>query len=70
MYKTRADLNLNNTEPAESLFIEIFNPRRKNIVLGVIYRPPTANVSPFTHNFDEILEKISRHVKKKLLSAG
>ena len=36
--------------------------------MGVIYRPPNANVSPFTHNFDEILEKISR--QKNLLSAG
>ena len=58
-FKTRADLNLNN-ETAESLFIEIVNPRGKNIIVGVIYRPPNMDVNLFIHNFDELLGKISR----------
>ena len=56
----RADLNLNNNETAESLFIEIVNPRGKNIIVGVIYRPPNTDVNLFIHNFDELLGKISR----------
>ena len=59
-FKTRADLNLNNNETAESLFIEIVNPRGKNIIVGVIYRPPNTDANLFIHNFDELLGKISR----------
>ena len=55
-------MNLNN-ETAESLFIEIVNPRGKNIIVGVIYRPPNMDVNLFIHNFDELLGKISRENK-------
>ncbi|CAB3982666.1 Hypothetical predicted protein [Paramuricea clavata] len=37
-YKIRYDLCFENTEIAESLFIEIANPKGKNYVVGVIYR--------------------------------
>ena len=31
----------------ESLFIEIPIPQNKNIVIGVIYRPPNSNTNEF-----------------------
>ena len=46
-YKLHNDLNFNNTGCAESLFIEITNSNGKNIVVGVVYRPPNSHVNDF-----------------------
>ena len=56
-FKTRADLNLNNNETAESLFIEIVNPRGKNIIVGVIYRPPNTDVIILMNYWEKFPEK-------------
>ena len=39
-YKPRKDLNIYKTYELESTFIEIFNPKKSNIILGVVYRHP------------------------------
>ena len=39
-FKIRADLSFDDIDVAESLFIEISRPHGKNIIGGVIYRPP------------------------------
>ena len=48
---------------AESLFIEIVKPQGKNIVTGVIYRPPNQNVDEFLTMTNELLSKISKENK-------
>jgi exonuclease III len=48
-YKVRKDLTYNNKSlsNAESLFIEILKPRGrgKNVIVGVVYRPPCQNIN-------------------------
>ena len=48
---------------AESLFIEIVKPQGKNIVAGVIYRPPNQNLDEFLTMTNELLSKISNENK-------
>jgi hypothetical protein len=36
-YKIRSDINYNDCDVNESLFIEIINPTRKNIIVGIVY---------------------------------
>ena len=62
-YKLRNDLNFNNTGCAESLFIEITNSNGKNIVVGVVYRPPNSDVNDFIQDMDSLITKISRENK-------
>jgi len=52
-----------NEEVMEPLFIEILRPQGKNIIVGIIYRPPNQSVDVFVDNFNEILVKISRENK-------
>ena len=39
-YKIRSDLNLSDENIIESIFIELVTAVGKNIIVGVIYRPP------------------------------
>ena len=43
------DCNYSDPEVIESLFVELDNPLGKNIVVGVVYRPPNQNISPFLY---------------------
>ena len=47
----------------ESLFIEIRRLLSKNIIIGVIYRPPDSNVNDFVQNFNSLLAKIGKENK-------
>lgn len=40
-----------------SIFIEIVNKKGKNIVIGVIYRPPKSDVREFLKDFNSIMNK-------------
>ena len=62
-FKMRLDLCSDRTETMESLFIEICNPNGKNIIVGVIYRPPNMDVNLFLNTFNETLGKISKENK-------
>jgi hypothetical protein len=62
-FKNRSDLCLESNNIAESLFIEICNPKGKNIIVGVLYRPPDSNVNLFVQKFDDLLGKISSENK-------
>ena len=53
----RVDLRLSETL-CESIFIEIPQTDGKNIVVGVIYKPPDVNISQFTEAFDTIISKL------------
>ena len=43
----------------ESLFVEIIRQKERNIIVGVIYRPPEKNVHEFCDELDRILMPIS-----------
>ena len=62
-YWKRNDLNIFN-ESCESLFVKIDWTKlikEKNIVIGVIYRPPNTEISHFIEIIKDIMEK-----KKKI----
>ena len=48
------DLNLMN-ETMETVFIEITLPKRKNLVVGTIYRPPSADHNTFLTELQQLL---------------
>ena len=62
-FKFRCDLDFSLPNVAESLFIEIVKPQGKNIVTGVICRPPNQNVDEFLTMTNELLSKISKENK-------
>ena len=42
-YEILSEFNFSDENIFESLFVEICIPRHKNIITGVIYRPPSEN---------------------------
>ena len=54
-FKCRPDLVFSCTECAESLFVEINRPKEKNIIVGVVYRPPNQNLQDFMNSLDSLL---------------
>lgn len=54
-FKVREDLGI---DECESLFIELDQKHGKNIIVGVIYRPPDSNLETFLNNLDSTLTKI------------
>ena len=52
----------------ESTFIEITNPKRSNIIVGVIYRHPSMDLTDFDCNYlNKLLENISKEQKSIFL---
>ena len=52
----------------ESTFIEIVNPRKSNIIVGVIYRHPSMDLADFNCNYlNKLLENISKEQKSIFL---
>ena len=50
----------------ESTFIEIINPRKSNIIVGVIHKHPKMEVSDFNNNFlINLLKNINEEQKKR-----
>ena len=48
----------------ESTFIEIANPRKSNIIVGVIYRHPSMDLADFNCNYlNKLLENTSKEQK-------
>ena len=62
LYQIWSDLSLNNAF-SESIFIEIdkdlFNKNR-NIIIGVIYRPPNTDLKLFNDDINELLDTLER----------
>lgn len=61
--KCRSDLVFSNKECAESLFVEIIRPKEKNLIIGVIYRPPNQCPQDFINNLDQLIANISKENK-------
>ena len=62
-FKQRNDLAFSDNSATESLFVELDRAKEKNIIVGVIYRPPDQKVKDFLCDLDLLLDKISRENK-------
>ena len=59
-YKVRKDLSLYKCKELESIFVEILNPKRKNIIVGCIYKHPCMDITEFNQFYiTKLLEKLS-----------
>ena len=66
--KGRNDLNIYKKYELESTFIEIVSPRKSNIIVGVIYRHPSMDLTDFNSNYlNKLLENISWEQKSIFL---
>ena len=67
-YKCRNDLNIYKKNELEYTFIEIVNPKKSNIIVGVIYRHPSMDLADFNSNYlNKLLENISKEQKSVYL---
>ena len=67
-YKYRSDLNIYKKNELESTFIKTVNPKKSNIVVGVIYRHPSMNLTDFNCNYlKTLLENITKEQKSIFL---
>ena len=67
-YKCRIDLNIYKKHELESTFIEIVNPRKYNIIVGVIDRHPSMDLTDFNCNYlNKLLQNISKEQKSVFL---
>ena len=57
-YKIRKDLNENIDDSIETIFLEINQTIGKNIIIGVIYRPPNNKIELFENAIDNITQII------------
>ena len=67
-FKLRDDLSINSNS-IESLTIEIFNKKTKNIILSAIYRPPDGDLEAGENYLRDILSKTIK-TKKTIIFAG
>ena len=67
-YKILPEFNVSDANIIESLFVEIFIPRHKNMVIGVIYRPPSENILEFIEKVNEIISGVTKGNKYLLLA--
>ena len=61
-YKPRSDLSCDDSECVESLFVEICIPKKKGIIVGIVYRPPNQNANDFVQYINLII-RISKENK-------
>ena len=50
-YKCRNDPNIYKKNESESTFIEIGNPKKSNIIVGIKYRHPSMDLNDFNSNY-------------------
>ena len=67
--KSRNDISIYKPKELESTFIEIINPRKKNTIIGCIYRHPCMLVDDFNENYlTPLLKKITAENKNIFLT--
>ena len=66
-YKLRNDLMIYKSTYLESVFVEIINSKKNNIIIGCIYRHPCMTINDFIECFAPVLEKISSEKKTVIL---
>ena len=45
------------TPTTESLFIEILTPRKKGIIIGVLYKPPNSDSNYFLEEYQTLMDQ-------------
>ena len=66
-YCIRQELT-HSTASFESIFIEIKNSNCKNIIAGVIYKPPSASFNDFMTTYQQFLDLVASENKLCLIS--
>ncbi|KAJ8021380.1 hypothetical protein HOLleu_38558 [Holothuria leucospilota] len=66
-FKVRGDLSNVLVNDAESLFVEVHSLKHKNIIVGVIYRPPGQSISDFNNCLSVLLETVNDENKRCFL---
>ena len=67
-YNCHNDLNIYKKNELESTYIKIDNPKKSNIIVGVIYRHPSMDLTDFNCNYlNQLLEDISKDKKSIFL---
>ena len=66
-YKPRHDLLLYKALHLESVFVEIFIPKKSNLIVGCIYRHPCMSINEFNDLLSPILHMISKENKTIIL---
>ena len=59
-FKILPVFNVSHANIIESLFVEICIARHKNIIIGVIYRPPSENTLEFVEKVNEIISGVTK----------
>ena len=63
-YKTRNDLQIYKSFELESTIIEIYNPKKTNIIIGYIYKHPNMKINESNdYYFNKLLDKSSEENK-------
>ena len=66
--KLRNELIIYKINELESIFVEIVNPKKSNIIVGVIYRYPSMDLTDFNSNdLNKLLNNISKEQKSIFL---
>ena len=68
-YKILPEFNVSNVNIIECLFVEICIPRHKNIIIGVIYCPPSENSLEFVQKVKEIISGVTKGNKHCYISS-
>ena len=64
LYNCRNDLNIYKNNKLKPTFIEIANPKNTNVIVGVIYRHPSMDLTDFNITYlSKLLENISKEKK-------
>ena len=63
-YKPRKDLNICKSHELKSIFIEIVNLKKSNVVIDVVYRHPTMDLNEFNDKYvNKLLDNVSKENK-------
>ena len=62
-FNIMSDLCSSNSALFDSVFVEIENPHGKNLIIGRVYRPPSANLHAFLESFQQLLDRVTRDNK-------
>ena len=69
-FTTRYDLQMKSDKQIESLFIEVFNKKEKNCIIGAVYRHPTMDANEFLRDHLNLLTTKLAKENKPVYLAG
>lgn len=67
VYDERKDLNIYKKEQLESIFIEIYNNKSVNTIIGCIYKHPCMSINEFNIEIKKLLNQLSSEQKNIIL---